>query len=133
MMLSTQKQLTASFWECITHVIKNKYFPIPTALETATHAETLLENKLLFNSGHGAVFTRDGINELEASVMVLRGFKKRGVGVAGVRHVRDPVLLAKALLEHGEKDLGGGSVSGRPSLSSVVVACRSCSASYCSP
>ncbi|KAM6520520.1 hypothetical protein FSOLCH5_005311 [Fusarium solani] len=39
--------------------------------------------------------------------MVSRGFKKRGVGVMGVRHVKNPILLAKAMLEHGEDDLEG--------------------------
>lgn len=77
----------------------------PNALEIATHAVVQLENDPLFNSGHGAVFTRDGINELEASVMVSRGFKKRGVGVMGLRHVRNPIVLAKRMLEHGEQDL----------------------------
>ncbi|KAF4844056.1 Isoaspartyl peptidase [Colletotrichum siamense] len=93
---------------------------LPSALETAVHAVTLLENNPLFNSGHGAVFTRDGINELEASVMVTRGFAKRGVGVTGLRHVRNPILLAKAMLEHGEADLGGGSDSHPSSLSSGI-------------
>lgn len=77
----------------------------PSALEIATHAVTQLELNPLFNSGHGAVFTRDGINELEASVMVSRGFKKRGVGVMGLRHVKSPITLARKMLEHGEQDL----------------------------
>ncbi|OAA80791.1 L-asparaginase precursor [Akanthomyces lecanii RCEF 1005] len=80
----------------------------PSALEVATHAVVQLENDALFNSGHGAVFTRDGINQLEASVMVSRGFKKRGVGVMGLRRVRNPILLARRMLEHGEQDLAGG-------------------------
>jgi L-asparaginase len=71
----------------------------------ATHAVTLLEDNPLFNSGHGAVFTRDGTNELEASVMVSRGHLKRGVGVSGLRHVRNPILLARAVLEKGDTDL----------------------------
>ncbi|KAK5626587.1 hypothetical protein RRF57_002302 [Xylaria bambusicola] len=79
----------------------------PSALEIATYAVVKLENCPLFNSGHGAVFTRDGINELEASVMVSRGFAKRGVGVTGLRTVKNPILLAKAMLEHGERDLVG--------------------------
>lgn len=101
----------------------NTYMQIPTkssqartALEIATHAVTLLENNPLFNAGHGAVFTRDGINELEASVMVSRGFAKRGVGVTGVRHVKNPILLAKAMLEHGESDLLGKKMEGGPSV-----------------
>jgi L-asparaginase len=39
--------------------------------------------------------------------MISRGYKKRGVGLAGLRRVRNPILLAKAVLEHGEEDLGG--------------------------
>lgn len=78
----------------------------PSALETASFAVTQLENDPLFNASRGAVFTRDGTNELEASVMVSRGRAKRGVGVTGLRRVRNPILLAKALLEHGDADLG---------------------------
>src|SRR6478735_2021527 len=78
---------------------------LPSALETATYAVRLFEDSPLFNSGHGAVFTRDGFNELEASVMVSRGYKKRGVGVMGLRRVKNPILLARAMLEHGEDDL----------------------------
>ncbi|KAK2590792.1 hypothetical protein QQS21_011529 [Conoideocrella luteorostrata] len=77
----------------------------PSALDVATYAVTLLEDNPLFNSAYGAVFTRDGTNELEASVMVSRGHKKRAVGVMGIRHVRNPILLAKKVLEHGEQDL----------------------------
>ncbi|KUI69348.1 Putative isoaspartyl peptidase/L-asparaginase [Cytospora mali] len=80
---------------------------LPTALEVATYAVTLLENDPLFNAGKGAVFTRDGIQQLEASVMVSRGFAKRATGVLGLQHVKNPILLAKAMLEHGEEDLWG--------------------------
>ncbi|OAA69077.1 L-asparaginase precursor [Cordyceps fumosorosea ARSEF 2679] len=91
---------------------------LPSALEVATHAVAQLEDEPLFNSGHGAVFTRDGVNELEASVMVSRGFRKRGVGVMGLRRVRNPVLLARAMLEHGEQDLVGPGGGNRPSTMS---------------
>lgn len=39
-----------------------------SALDAATHAVTLFEDCELFNCGKGAVFTRDGTIELEASV-----------------------------------------------------------------
>ncbi|KAM7208384.1 Nucleophile aminohydrolase [Naviculisporaceae sp. PSN 640] len=84
---------------------------LPTALETATYAVTLLENNPLFNAGHGAVFTRDGINELEASVMVSRGHIKRGVGVMGLRRVKNPIQLAKVMLARGYVDLQPHSTS----------------------
>ncbi|KAI1073789.1 N-terminal nucleophile aminohydrolase [Whalleya microplaca] len=88
----------------------NTYMTTPTpnypgALEAATHAVIQLEENPLFNSGRGAVFTRDGTNELEASVMVSRGRAKRGVGVTGLRTVRSPIRLARAMLERGDADL----------------------------
>ena len=79
------------------------------ALDTATFAVSQLENDPLFNSGRGSVFTRDGTNELEASIMVSRGKKKRGVGVMGLRHVKNPIKLAREMLIRGEQDLEGGS------------------------
>ena len=88
----------------------------PSALDIAAHAVVQLEDCPLFNSGHGAVFTRDGINQLEASVMVSRGRAKRGVGVSGLRRVRNPILLAKALLERGDADLGGDRLSSSSSF-----------------
>ncbi|KAI9896612.1 hypothetical protein N3K66_008784 [Trichothecium roseum] len=77
----------------------------PSALDIAAHAVTQLEDHPIFNAGHGAVFTRDGLNELEASVMVSRGQAKRAVGVMGLRRVRNPITLAKAILERGDKDI----------------------------
>jgi len=82
--------------------------PGASALETATSAVAALENNPLFNAGRGAVFTRAGTIELEASVMVSRGKRKRGVGVMGVTRVRNPVLLAREMLVRGEEEGGGG-------------------------
>ncbi|GAB7329024.1 hypothetical protein MBLNU13_g00873t2 [Cladosporium sp. NU13] len=79
-----------------------------TALDIATFTVTQLENNPLFNAGRGAVFTRDGTIELEASVMVTSGYRKRGVGVMGVTRVRNPILLAKEMLVKGEESDGGG-------------------------
>ncbi|XP_014555747.1 hypothetical protein COCVIDRAFT_16685 [Bipolaris victoriae FI3] len=82
--------------------------PGATALDVATYAVTLLEEDPLFNSAHGAVFTRRGNNELEASVMVSDGYRKRGVACTLLRRVRNPILLAKELLVRGEQADGGG-------------------------
>jgi L-asparaginase len=80
-----------------------------SALDVATHAVTLLENDPLYNSGHGAVFTRAGHNELECSIMVSTGFRKRGVGCMMLKHVKNPIKLARELLIRGEEDGGAGS------------------------
>lgn len=82
--------------------------PGATALDVSTYAVTLLENNGLFNSGHGAVYTTEGRHELEASVMVSRGYRKRGVGVMGVTRAKSPIMLAREMLIRGQEDDGGG-------------------------
>ncbi|KAH7070141.1 nucleophile aminohydrolase [Paraphoma chrysanthemicola] len=84
-------------------------YPGISALDVATYAVTLLENDPLYNSGHGAVFTRAGHNELEASIMVSDGYRKRGVGVMMLQHIKNPIRLARELLMRGEEDGGDGS------------------------
>ncbi|MCJ1387578.1 hypothetical protein MMC18_000421 [Xylographa bjoerkii] len=83
-----------------------------SALDAATSAVTSLEENPLFNCGKGAVFTRAGTIELEASVMVSRGYRKRGVGVALVKKVRNPIKLAREMLVRGETDGNGGGNEG---------------------
>ncbi|EOA85531.1 hypothetical protein ACJQWK_02184 [Exserohilum turcicum] len=78
-----------------------------TALDVATYAVSLLEDDPLYNSAKGAVFTRDGSNELECSIMVSDGYRKRGVGCMLLRHVKNPIKLARELLVRGEPVDGG--------------------------
>ncbi|KAI7207786.1 N-terminal nucleophile aminohydrolase [Hortaea werneckii] len=83
--------------------------PTASALDVAASAVSDLENNPLFNSGHGAVFTTHGTHELEASIMCSDPvrYRKRGVGVMKVRRVRNPILLAKEMLERGNAEDGG--------------------------
>jgi beta-aspartyl-peptidase (threonine type) len=57
----------------------------------------LLEECPLFNAGIGAVFTRDQTHELDACVM--DGYSLQAGAVAGVKHLRNPVLAARLVLE----------------------------------
>jgi beta-aspartyl-peptidase (threonine type) len=68
------------------------------ALDAVTAAITVLEDDPLFNAGRGAVFTHDGRNELDASIM--DGATLAAGAVAGVHRVRNPVRLARAVMEH---------------------------------
>lgn len=79
-----------------------------SALDVATYAVTQLEDDPLYNSGKGAVFTRAGVNELECSIMVSNGYRKRGVGCMMLKHVKNPIKLARELLIRGEQEDGGG-------------------------
>src|ERR1700761_9550904 len=78
--------------------------PGACALDVAVHAVSLLEDNPLFNCSKGAVFTRAGTNELEASVMVSNGYRKRGIGCMLLKRVRNPIRLAREMLVKGEQD-----------------------------
>jgi beta-aspartyl-peptidase (threonine type) len=71
-----------------------------TSLDAVTRAVMLLEDNPLFNAGHGAVFTLDGHNELDASIM--DGNTRMAGAVCGVTHVKNPIELARAVMEHSE-------------------------------
>lgn len=68
------------------------------ALDVVTEAVRLLEECPLFNAGVGAVFTRDETHELDACVM--DGNTLKAGAVAGVSHLRNPILAARLVMEH---------------------------------
>ncbi|MBB5519735.1 isoaspartyl peptidase/L-asparaginase family protein [Amphiplicatus metriothermophilus] len=68
-----------------------------SALDAVETAIVILEDSPLFNAGKGAVFTRDGRNELDASIM--DGATLNAGAVAGVTRVRNPIRLARAVME----------------------------------
>lgn len=69
-----------------------------TALDAVTQTVAWLEDCPLFNAGRGAVFTHDGHNELDASIM--DGSTQRAGAVGGVTNIRNPIQLARAVMEH---------------------------------
>ncbi|MFD1509149.1 isoaspartyl peptidase/L-asparaginase family protein [Lacimonas salitolerans] len=69
-----------------------------SALDAVTEAVCALEDEPLFNAGRGAVFTRDGSHEMDAAVM--DGRDRRAGCVAGVFGPRNPVRLARCVMEH---------------------------------
>jgi L-asparaginase / beta-aspartyl-peptidase len=68
-----------------------------SSLDAVVAAINLMEDNHLFNAGHGAVFTSDGRNELDASIM--DGSTLAAGAVAGVTRVRNPINLARAVME----------------------------------
>ena len=69
------------------------------ALDAVAAAVVLLEDDPLFNAGRGATLTFDGKIELDAAIM--DGRNRAAGAVAGVTTVRNPVLLARAVMEQG--------------------------------
>jgi L-asparaginase len=112
----------AEYKQALLRILKDSYSLLQkdgaTALDVAVHAVTLFEDDPLFNAGKGAVFTRAGTNELEASVMVSSGHIKRGVGCILLSRVKHPIQLAKEMLIRGDDaDLKGGGAQGHCALS----------------
>lgn len=66
-----------------------------------------MEDSPLFNAGKGAVFTHEGHNELDASIM--QGHDLKAGAVAGVRRIKNPIVLARAVMDHSRHVLLTGS------------------------
>ncbi len=69
-----------------------------SALDAVEATIRVLEDDPHFNAGRGAVFTAEGRNELDASIM--DGRDRRAGSVAGVTRTKNPIALARAVMEH---------------------------------
>ncbi|MDP9083304.1 MAG: isoaspartyl peptidase/L-asparaginase [Pseudomonadota bacterium] len=78
-----------------------------TSLNAVTRAVTALEDNPLFNAGRGAVFTLDGRNELDAAIM--DGNTLQAGAVCGVTQIKNPIELARSIMEHSEFVMLSGS------------------------
>ncbi|HZX72741.1 MAG TPA: isoaspartyl peptidase/L-asparaginase [Rhodanobacter sp.] len=68
-----------------------------SAVDAVAAAIVVLEDDPHFNAGKGAVFTHDGKNALDAAIM--DGYTLKAGSVSGVEHVKNPILLARAVME----------------------------------
>lgn len=66
------------------------------AVDAVKAAIMVMEDSPLFNAGRGAVFTRGGLNQLDASIM--NGATLEAGAVAAVRHIRHPIKLAYTVM-----------------------------------
>jgi len=71
-----------------------------SSLDAVEAAVRILEDDSLFNAGKGAVFTNDSINELDAAIM--EGHTYRAGAVAGLHRVKNPITLARAVMERSK-------------------------------
>ena len=69
-----------------------------TAVNAVKAALVLLEDHILFNAGRGAVFTKKGVQEMDAAIM--DGTSLAAGAVAGVRNVRNPIELAAEVMRN---------------------------------
>ncbi|WP_108482382.1 isoaspartyl peptidase/L-asparaginase family protein [Oceaniglobus ichthyenteri] len=69
-----------------------------SALDAVTAAVCALEDEPLFNAGRGAVFTTEGVQEMDAAVM--DGATRKAGTVGGIFGPRNPVRAARAVMEN---------------------------------
>lgn len=77
-----------------------------TALDAVEVAVRVLEDSPLFNAGKGAVFNADGQHEMDASLM--SGSDLRAGAVASVQNVKNPISLARRVMDHSQHVLISG-------------------------
>jgi beta-aspartyl-peptidase (threonine type) len=77
------------------HAVLQK--PGATSLDAVETAIRVLEDNPHFNAGRGSVFTHEGRNELDASIM--EGRARKAGAVAGVTVVKNPISAARAVME----------------------------------
>lgn len=71
-----------------------------SAVNAVKAATVILEDNLLFNAGRGSVFTKKGLQEMDAAIM--DGETLDAGAVAGVRNVRNPIELATEVLRNSD-------------------------------
>tara|TARA_R110002126_G_scaffold185121_1_gene333566 strand:+ start:2339 stop:3364 length:1026 start_codon:yes stop_codon:yes gene_type:complete len=71
-----------------------------SSLDAVTLAVTVLEDSPLFNAGKGAVYTWNETHELDAAIMT--GQDRNAGAVASVTNVKNPILLARAIMEKSD-------------------------------
>jgi beta-aspartyl-peptidase (threonine type) len=69
-----------------------------TAMDAVIAAIVELENNPLLNAGRGSVFTKKGLHEMDAAVM--NGSDLSAGSVAGVRNIKNPIMLARKVMLH---------------------------------
>ena len=87
----------------LTEALKAGYAEIQkgnTSIDAVAASIVIMEDSPLFNAGKGAVFTADGKNELDASIMY--GKNKSPGAIAGVHTIKNPIKTAIAVMQKSE-------------------------------
>jgi len=91
----------AAFKSKLAEALKSGYAVLESggeAVDAVEAAILLMEDSPLFNAGKGAVFDAAGVNELDAAIM--DGKNGQAGAIAGVTHVKNPIKLARAVMDH---------------------------------
>jgi len=104
---STNHETKVAKQNALLRIVKDSYefLKTHTALETVVYAVSQLEDDELFNAGIGSQIQSDGKIRMSASLM--DGFTHKMSGVINIEEVKNPVQVAKVLLDFDDKVLGG--------------------------
>lgn len=100
-MMTPEKE--KAYKEKLTEALKAGYTQIKagkTSVEAVQASIIIMEDSPLFNAGKGAVFTADGKNEMDASIM--DGKTMKAGAVAGVHTIKNPIKAAIAVMNNSE-------------------------------
>lgn len=85
-----------------------------SAMDAVVASIVTLEDNHLFNAGRGSVFTKKGLHEMDAALM--NGKDLAAGAVAGVRNVKNPILLAREIMLHSGHVMLSGKGAGEFAL-----------------
>jgi L-asparaginase / beta-aspartyl-peptidase len=94
------RELEAAYHEALEQALRAGHEILArggSALDAVVAANVIMEDSPLFNAGRGAVFTAEGRNELDASIM--DGATLEAGAVAGLRRVKNPIILARRVMD----------------------------------
>ncbi len=89
------------------NIAQNSYNYLQThsAFDTVAYAVSLLEDDELYNAGTGSQIQGDGIIRMSAAI--INGETEKMSGVINIENVKNPILVAKALIGEDDRVLGG--------------------------
>ncbi len=93
--------LEAAYMEGLDEALQGAYAVLEeggTAVNAVKAAVVILEDNFLFNAGRGSVFTKKGVQEMDAAIM--DGSNLEAGAVAAVRNVRNPIELATEVMRN---------------------------------
>ncbi|MEO7311452.1 MAG: isoaspartyl peptidase/L-asparaginase [Chitinophagaceae bacterium] len=94
-------ELEAAYFDGLNSALNAGYAVLEqggTAVNAVKAAIVILEDNVLFNAGRGSVFTKKGVQEMDAAIM--DGATLHAGAVAGVRNVRNPIELATEVMQN---------------------------------
>ena len=82
-----------------------EYLQTHSAFDTAAYAVSLLEDDPLYNAGIGSQIQSDGVIRMSAAIM--DGETQKLSGVINLQNVKNPIFVAKELINEDDRVLGG--------------------------